>query len=321
MRVLVAGMGSAIGTNIALRVAEDPAVTALAGFDLEPPRRWIPKADFQFARPRDAARVSEIVARFKPTVVVHAWVFEPRARSSPGQARSRTIAGTEALLGACGQIDTVERFVARSSTSIYGRGRMSPACPTVDTAVRPTSTFGEIVARVEDRVTAVAEELGASCSLVRMAPVMASNLPNPLGRYLLLPVVPVPITSRRFGVVHLGDAVRVIARSVTHDVEGPINVMAADPITPMGALTIGRRPTLPVLPVAFRAGRLLGELPGTPVPDHVAELLSRGGIVAPTDTEALLGQPLRRSTPDAIRDLYGAGRLIDIDVERLVGAR
>lgn len=325
MRVLVAGMGSAIGTNIALRVAEDPAVEALAGFDLEPPRRWIPKADFQFARPRDAARVNEIVTRFKPTVVVHAWVFEPRARSSPGQARSRTIAGTEALLGACGQIDTVERFVVRSSTSIYGRGRTSPICPTIDTAVRPTSTFGEIVARVEDRVTTVAAELGASCSLVRVAPVMASNLPNPLGRFLSLPIVPVPITSRRFGVVHLGDAVRVIARAATHadasrPVEGPINVMAADPITPMGAVTIGRRPAIPVLPIAFRAGRLLGELPGTPIPEHVVELLSRGGVVEPSDTEALLGQPLRRRTPDTIRDLYGAGRLIDIDVERLVGA-
>ncbi len=326
MRVLVAGMGSAIGTNIALRVAQDPAVEALAGFDLEPPRRWIPQADFQFARPRDAARVSEIVARFKPTVVVHAWVFEPRARSSPGQARSRTIAGTEALLGACAKVESVERFVARSSTSIYGRGRATPACPTVETAVRPTSTFGEIVARVEDRVCTVAEQIGASYTAVRVAPVMASNLANPLGRFLLLPVVPVPLTSRRFGVVHLGDAVRVIARAATHQgptdlLEGPINVMAADPVTPMGAVTIGRRPGLPVLPVAFRAGRLLGELPGTPIPEHIAELLSRGGVVEPSDTEALLGQPLRRSTPDAIRDLYSAGRLIKIDVERLVGAR
>jgi nucleoside-diphosphate-sugar epimerase len=321
MRVLVAGMGSAIGTNIALRAAEDPAVEALAGFDLEPPRRWIPKADFQFARPRDAARVSEIVARFKPTVVVHAWVFEPRARSSPGQARSRTIAGTEALLGACGQIDTVEHFVARSSTSIYGRGRTAAARPTVETAVRPTSTFGEIVARVEDRVEAVAADLGASCAMVRVAPVMASNLPNPLGRFLLLPIVPVPVTSRRFGVAHLGDVARVIAQSAIQQVSGPINVMAADPITPMGAVTIGRRPAVPVLPIAFRAGRLLGELPGTPIPEHVAELLSRGGVVEPTDTEALLGHRLRKTTPDAIRDLYGAGRLIDIDVERLVGAR
>lgn len=320
VRVLVAGMGSAIGTNIALRVAQDPSVEALAGFDLEPPRRWIPKADFHFARPRDAARVSEIVARFKPTVVVHAWVFEPRARSSPGQARSRTIAGTEALLGACGNVDTVERFVARSSTSIYGRGRATPACPTIETAARPTSTFGEIVSRVEERVAAVADDLGASYATVRVAPVMASNLPNPLGRFLLLPIVPVPLTSRRFGVVHLGDAVRVIARAATQQVQGPINVMAADPVTPMGAVTIGRRPAVPVLPQVFRAGRLLGELPGTPIPEHIAELLSRGGVVEPTDTEALLGQPLRRTTPDAIRDLYGAGRLIDIDVERLVGA-
>ncbi len=315
-------MGSAIGTNVAVSLAADPRVTALCGFDLEPPRRWIPSADFHYARPGDAARVSEIVAAFKPTIVVHAWVFEPRARSSPGQARSRTVTGTESLLGALAKVDSVSRIVIRSGVSIYGRSANSPTCPTVDDVARPTSTFGDILTRVEERCEHAALEFGSTVVPVRLASVMASNLPNPLGRYLRLPVVPVPITTQRFGVVHLGDAARVMAAAALSDVTGPINVMADDPVTALQAVTIGRRVPVPLLPVAFRAGRSLGDIVRTPIPEHVAELLSRGQIVAPTDTGSLVGEPMRRSTPDAIGDLYAAGKLIEIDLDRLAaGAR
>jgi len=312
-------MGSAIGTNIAACLEADPAVTALAGMDLEPPRRFLPTADFHFVQPADAARVTKIVTSFKPTIVVHAWVFEPRARSSPGQARIRTMAGTESLLGALRHIDSVERIAVRSGVAIYGRGRASVDEPTVADPPRPTTTFGTMLTRVEDRCRAVADDLGATTVAVRLASVMASNLPNPLGRYLRLPVVPTPATTKRFGVVHLGDAARVVAVAATtsDSIDTPLNVMAADPVTPLQAVTLGRRAAVPVAPIAFRAGRLLGEITGTPIPEHVAELLSRGQVVVPTDTDALLGVPLRRSTPDAITDLYAAGRLITIDVDRL----
>ena len=144
--------------------------------------------EFPKLRPSFAEVVDEIVSAFGPEVVVHAWVFEPRARSSPGQARTRTVAGTEALLGACMRADTVQRFVVRSSTSIYGSGSSTPDAPTIETPARPTTTFGDIVARVEERTGDVAAILGASFSTMRVAPVMASNLPNPLGRFLQLPV-------------------------------------------------------------------------------------------------------------------------------------
>jgi len=51
------------------------------------------------------------------------------------------------------------------------------------------------------------------------------------------------------------------------------------------------------------------------LPEHIAETLSRGGLVEPSDLTEL-GVTLRRSTRDALRDLYAAGRLIDVDVSR-----
>ena len=312
MRVLVAGMGSAIGTSIARALERDDRVTAIAGFDLEPPRRWLQRTEFHFARPGDGDRVTRLVSEFAPTVVIHAWVFEPRARSSPGQARARTVAGTESLYGAVAKCATVEHLVVSSRTAVYGRGRSTPERPTVDTAPRPTTYFGDMLARVEQRTVETADELEATHSCVRLASVTASHLPNPLGRFLRLPVVPVPLTTKRFGVVHLADAGTAVAAAAVHQHTGPLNVMASEPVTPIEAITIGRRAPIPVLPTAFRLGRMLGELSGTPIPEHVAELLSRGGLVESSDL-SLLGVSLKRTTREALKDLYSAGRLIEID--------
>ena len=315
MRVLVAGMGSAIGTSVARVLERKDEVEALAGFDLEPPRRWMRRADFQFARPNDTDRVERIVAEFKPTVVVHTWVFEPRARSSPGQARARTVAGTETLLRAISKVDTVEHIVLRSGVSVYGSGSATPKCPTVTTLPRPTSTFGDMLARVEERCAETATALGATVSAVRLAPIMASHLPNPLGRYLRLRIVPVPITTRKFGVVHLVDAAASIAAAATNRHVGVLNVMASGPVTPLQAITIGRRIPVPLLPVAFRLGRSLAEISGTPLPEHIVEVLSRGGVVVPSDLSGL-GVTMTRTTTQALEDMYSAGRLIEVDLKR-----
>lgn len=315
VRVLVAGMGSAIGTAITLELERSEQVEAIAGFDLEPPRRWMRRAEFDFIQPGDGERVARIVRDFQPTVVVHDWIFEPRSRSTPGQARSRTVAGTVSLFDALRQVDSVEHIVVRSSVSLYGQHRHEGTPPTVDSPARPTSTFGDIVARVEERAGEVAAQLGASLSCVRLAIVMASNLPNPLGRYLRLPVVPVPLTAKRFGLLHLSDAAAVLAAVATSKHSGPLNVMAAGPVTPLEATAIGRRIPLPMLPALFRTTRRLAELPGTPLPDHVVELLSRGQVVAPSDVAAL-GAPLKRTTSETIADLYEVGRLVTLDSTR-----
>ena len=313
--MLVAGMGSAIGTSVTRALERNDAVEAIAGFDLEPPRRWMRRADFQFARPGDGDRVTRIVTEFEPTVVVHAWVFEPRARSSPGQARARTVAGTETLLGALSKVDSVQHITVRSGVSVYGTGRGTPERPNVGTLPRPTSTFGDMLARVEERCTQAATSLGATMAAVRLAPIMASHLPNPLGRYLRLPVVPIPLTTKRFGVVHVVDAAAAIAGAATHQHVGPLNVMAEGSVTPIEAVTVGRRVPVPVLPTFFRLGRSLAEIPGTPLPEHIAEVLSRGGVVESSDLSTI-GVTMTRSTKDALEDLYSAGRLIDVDLKK-----
>lgn len=316
MRVVVAGMGSAIGTAVTRLLEANPDVEAILGFDLEPPRRWLRRAEFHFCRPEDTTRVEQLIADFSPTTIIHCWVFEPRARSSPGQARARTVAGTESLLRALGNLATgtakPDRIVVRSDVSVYGHQSARSVPPTTDDAPQPTTTFGRMVERVERRSTEVGEAIGASVIPVRLAAITASTLPNPLGRYLRLPAVPVPITGRRFGVVHLEDAAAVIAATAVAQCTGPINVCAPDPVTPIEAVALGGRLPLPVLPLALRLGRSIAELAGTPLPEHVAELLTRGQVVTPTDLSERLGISLTYTTPEVIADLYSLGRIVDI---------
>ncbi len=312
MRVAIAGMGSALGTAVGLALSADERVTAIAGFDLEPPRRWIRDAEFNFVRPHEASRVRQILDDFAPTVVVHAWVFEPRARSSPGQALSRTVAGTESLLSAVEACGTVSRIVARSSSAIYGTRRAGETTA-VGMALRPTTTFGRMALRVELRVEEAAAEIDAELVALRFAPIMASHLPNPLGRYLRLPAVPVPLTTRTVGVIHLDDAAAVTAAAVLADHVGPLNVVAPEPITLLQALTIGRRIAVPVPAAAIRLGRPLLDLVASPVPEHLLELMARGEAVAPSDLAGLVGVEPQLTSTDVFTDLYNVGELLELD--------
>ncbi|MBA3303213.1 MAG: hypothetical protein M3R01_11030, partial [Actinomycetota bacterium] len=90
MRVLISGMGGELGTKVALLLEQERAVEALAGVDLEPPRRRLRRARFHRIEPRDTQRTAEVVGRFAPTAVAHLGVYEPGAGSSPGAAAHRT---------------------------------------------------------------------------------------------------------------------------------------------------------------------------------------------------------------------------------------
>jgi hypothetical protein len=52
------------------------------------------------------------------------------------------------------------------------------------------------------------------------------------------------------------------------------------------------------------------------MPEHVAEVLTRGDIVETSDLASAIGVTLKKTTRDAVADMYTAGRLIEIDVSR-----
>lgn len=311
MRVLVPGMGGDLGTRVALRLEAESAVDAICGIDLEPPRRWMRRAEFHFVRPTNAARIAEVVQDFRPTAVAHLWIFEPHSRSTPAEARSRTTVGTHAMFAAIENAGLVDRIVVRSGLEVYGRRRGSPV-PSVASPLDPTSRFGRMMTAVEGRAERSGLNLGATVAAVRCASVVGSHSPSPLGRYLRLPAVPVPVIGRPFHLLHPDDAADAIVAALLASFDGPVNVLPSDSITPALALKVGRRLPVPVVGPALRFTGLVTELLGSPLPEHAAELLTRGRPAVTGEAAERLGFEPSYSTAEAVQDLYEWGDVADI---------
>jgi UDP-glucose 4-epimerase len=191
MRVLLTGMGGDFGAKTAALVEADPAVEAVLGLDAYPPRRRLHHSQFLRIDPRDTTRTGAAVRAFEPTVVLHLGVWEPDARAEPAVAHRRTMAGTEAALGAAVAAGKLEHVLVRSGIEVYGRGPATPRCPTEDDRVLPTSPYGRTLYAVEQAAAAAGRTADIPVAHLRFAPTVGVQYPSPLVRLLRQPVVPV----------------------------------------------------------------------------------------------------------------------------------
>jgi len=294
MRVLISGMGGELGTKVALLLEQERAVEALAGVDLEPPRRRLRRARFHRIEPRDRVRTAEVVGRFVPTVVVHLGVYEPGAGSSPSVAARRTAGAADAVLGAAAATGALEAIVVRSGIEVYPRGRGAAAMPDESVAPAPGSPFGRSLLGVEAAAAAAGLAAGAPVTVLRLAPVLGAPGPSPLGRYLRLPLVGFDAPGDPpFSVLHQDDAAGALVRAVLFRPARPsfdvVNVVAPGVVRASQAARIGGRIPVPVLGPGWELARRVADLAGAAVPDHLVELLRRGRCAAGDRAGGVLG--------------------------------
>ncbi len=301
MRVFVTGLGGELGTRVALLLEQERVVKALAGIDLDPPRRRLRRTGFTRVDPRDRARTAAAVRAFRPTSVVHLGVYEPDARCGPRAARERTLAAADAVLGAVAELSGVESVVVRSGIEVYGRGRGAVTVPDEGVPASPGSSFGRSLARVEWRAGHAAAA-GALVTVLRLAPVVGPHVPSPLGRYLRLPVVPFNgLADPPFSVLHHEDAARAVVTALLARRPGTYNVVAPGAVTMSQAARLGGRVPLPLVGPGWLAARRLASLAGAPVPDHLVELLGRGRTADGARAGTELGILPATSTRDVVR--------------------
>ena len=302
MRVFVTGMGGELGSRVAALLEASSEVEAVAGVDVEPPRRRLRSARFTRIDPRDRVRSMKALRELRPTALVHLGIYEPHARSSPRRAAERTIAGTVAVLDAAGALGGLESIVVRSGIEVYGRTRGAPLVP--DEAVRPdpTTPFGHTLVRVEELVAAT----GVPAAVLRLAPVVGPHVPSPLGRYLRLPAVGFAgLSDPPFSLLHQEDAAGAIVHALLSGAAGRFNVVAPGAVTVSQAARLGSRVPIPIAgPVGWESLRRVAELAGAPVPDHLVELLRRGRSADGGRFERTCGFTVARSTPEVIRELF-----------------
>jgi UDP-glucose 4-epimerase len=303
MRVLVTGAGGELGYRVTTLLEADRSVEAIAAVDMVQPRRRYRRAKMTVLDPRQRRRTVELVARFRPTAIVHLGVYEPDARSNPQLAAERTRTGTMAVLGAAADLGgALERIVVRSAVEVYGRGPGLVTVPDETVPPDPRTAFGSFVVDVERLAASTAAAAGVPAALLRFAPILGPDLPNPLSRLLRLPVVPVPATTDPvFQVLHVDDAADAVMTALRSGFDGPANVVGGGAVSVLQAVRLTGGIPLPVLSPAWPLVRRLAAFAGAPLPEHHVELLLRGRAADGSMFRETFGL-LPRACADVIRD-------------------
>jgi UDP-glucose 4-epimerase len=120
-----------------------------------------------------------------------------------------------------------------------------------------------------------------------------------------MPAVPFSApTDPPFAVIEHNDAARAIVAAARNQLAEPVNVVASGAITALHAIRRGRRIPVPVFRSQWLLAGRLSHMLGAPIPDHVAETLTRGRLADNGRMEELLGITADVSTVEVIDHLY-----------------
>ena len=267
VRVVITGVGSHWGSELARALERDPGVSHLAGIDTVAPKADLGRTELLEADIRNPV-ISRILPPLEPDVLVHCgivWYPEP---DKPARAlHDINVIGTLQLLAACEKCEGLRAVVARGSAAIYGSEGSAPGFFTEDMARRyPQKTrfqrdIGELEGYFENFSRRHPQ---VTCTMLRFQPEIGPGLDQPLARYLSLPVVPTQLGfDPRLQLLHEEDSIGALAAAVRNPVRGPVNVAPDGTISLTKILRLAGRPTVPVPhqiagPVLSRLGRSLG---------------------------------------------------------------
>ena len=310
-RVLITGIASYLGTELARRLEDDPEVEYVVGLDTKPPRAPLRSTELIEADIRDPEIGRLIPPTGVDTVVHNQIVRQPGPGMSARAAHDINVIGSLQLLAACERVDTLEAIVVRGSAGIYGSEPAAPQFFTEDMArLYPLRTrFQRDVAEIENLFETFRRRHDeVVCTMLRYQLTIGPAHPTQITRYLSLPVVPTYLGfDPRLQLIHERDALDAFVAAVRRPVRGAVNVAAPGTVGLTRAIRLARRPTLPVPAPLFgttsQLGRRLGLFSFSP---DFRRLLRYGRGVDTTRLVEEVGFRPRFSTVQAVRD-YAAG--------------
>jgi UDP-glucose 4-epimerase len=266
-RVVITGISSQWGAELARRLERDPGVDYIAGIDRAPPPLELGRTEVIEADVRSAV-LARLLPTLEPDTVVHCGiVWYPEPGKPAGALHDINVIGTLQLLAACERAVTLERIVVRGSAAIYGCEGAAPGFFTEELARSlPLRTrFQRDASELESYFDNFARRHpDIACCMLRFQPEIGPELDSPIVRYLSLPIVPTQLGfDPRLQLLHADDAHGALEAAVRSDVRGPVNVAPNGATSLTRILRLARRPTLPVPhplfgPALGRLGRQLG---------------------------------------------------------------
>ncbi|HEX8054320.1 MAG TPA: NAD-dependent epimerase/dehydratase family protein [Thermoleophilaceae bacterium] len=311
-RILITGIASYLGTELARRLEDDPGVEYVVGIDTKRPRAPLRFTEFIDADIRDPEIGRLIPPTGVDTVVHNQIVRQPGPGMSARAAHDINVIGSLQLLAACERIETLRTIVVRGSAGIYGSEPAAPQFFTEDMSrLYPLRTrFQRDVAEIENLFeTFRRRHEDVVCTMLRYQLTIGPAHATQITRYLSLPVVPTYLGfDPRIQLIHERDALDAFVAAVRNPVRGAVNVAARGTLGLTRAIRLVRRPTMPVPAPLFgttsQLGRRLGLFSFSP---DFRRLLRYGRGVDTTRLVEEVGFTPRFSTVEAVRD-YTAAR-------------
>jgi UDP-glucose 4-epimerase len=276
-RILLTGVRSHLGRELARRLEADPEVERIVGVDVEEPEASLERTEFVRADIRNPLVVKILQTTEVDTLVHLNLLAAPGRAGGRGRMKEINVIGAMQLFAACQRAELLRKVVVRSSTAVYGASPRDPAVFTEGmTARADLHGFGKDALEVE----AYARTMGRRrpdlrLTVFRFANFIGPTIDSAMTRFLSLPVIPTALGyDPRLQLVHEDDAVEVLVRAVREDHPGTFNV-AGDGVVALSQVVrlMGKFPVLVVLPLA----------------SPLAELLQRFGVVDfPADQLGLL---------------------------------
>lgn len=317
-RVLITGMASFWGGQVAQAFERDPSVDVIIGIDTEEPVVQLERAEF--VKSDDSYSIlSRLVRATQVDTVIHAGLVVNSALVPDRRLHEKNVIGTMNLLAALGADDSrVTSLVVKSSALVYGAAREDPTWFREETIrSHPARTRMErSLLEAEDYLRSFAEEFSSvKVTVLRFANVLGEDLVTLFSRALSLPLAPtIAGFDPQLQFVEQDDVVRAIQFAVDRDLEGVFNV-AGDGRLPWSEIrAIAGHPPLYLDPfmTGFSAA-LLGRAGLIKLPAEALDLLRYGRGI---DNRKLkrAGFEYRYTTAGAVRHFVEARRL-----QRVVG--
>ncbi len=312
-RVLITGVSTPLGSQLARRLESDPAVEYLAGLDTIRPVPGLGRVDFIEADVRDPGLTERLPGTRADTVVHNNILRRPRPGMSDQTAHDINVVGTLQLLTACERIDTLEAIVVRGSAGIYGSEPAAPQFFTEEMSrLYPLRTrFQRDVGEIENYFAGYARRRpDVVCTMLRYQPAIGPSLNTQVTRYLAAPVVPTYFGfDPRLQFVHEEDGLGALVAAIKRPVRGAVNVASPGTIGLTKLVRMARKPSLPLPASLFAPGIEAGRRLGLPSlsPDF-RRLLRYGRAVELGRLVEEVGYRPAFTTPGAVADYVAHAR-------------
>jgi len=255
MRVVITGIASHWGSELARQLERDPFVDFIAGIDMTEP-----VGDFERTEFIEADIRNPVIARLIPptgvdTIVHNQIVRQPGPGMSARAAHDINVIGSLQLLAACEKTESVRAIVIRGSAGIYGAEPGAPQFFTEDMArLYPLrSRFQRDVGEIENLFETYARRHPeVVCTMLRYQPAVGPALDTQVTRYLGPPVAPTYLGfDPRIQVVHEEDGLGALLAAVRTPVRGAVNVASPGTIGLTRMIRMAGRAPLPLASPVF----------------------------------------------------------------------